>query len=137
MSGSGTKRAKSKSSPGGNGGYTAKEIQVLKGLEPVRQRPGMYIGGVDTRGLHHCVWEILDNSIDEVINGHATTVEVILDKDKSGIRISDNGRGIPVDKHPESKKPALETILTTLHAGGKFDSNNYKHSGGLHGVGAS
>ncbi|MCZ6792163.1 MAG: DNA topoisomerase IV subunit B [Planctomycetota bacterium] len=117
--------------------YTAKEITVLKGLQPVRRRPAMYIGGLDASGLHHLVWEILDNSVDEVINGHATTVEVVLDKDAEGIRISDNGRGIPVDKHPTSKKPALETILTTLHAGGKFDSRNYKHAGGLHGVGSS
>ncbi len=117
--------------------YTAKNISVLKGLEPVRRRPAMYIGGVDTAGLHHLVWEILDNSIDEVINGYATSVEVELDQDSEGIEISDNGRGIPVDKHPETKKPALETILTTLHAGGKFEDGNYIHSGGLHGVGSS
>lgn len=117
--------------------YTAKDISVLKGLEPVRRRPAMYIGGVDHRGLHHLVWEVLDNSIDEAINGYANTVEVVLDKDGGGIRITDNGRGIPVDKHPESKRSALETILTTLHAGGKFDSENYIHSGGLHGVGSS
>ena len=119
------------------GAYSAKDISVLKGLEPVRMRPAMYIGGVDKNGLHHLVWEIVDNAIDEVINGHATTVEVTLDKDSSGIEVSDNGRGIPVDKHPETKRPALETILTTLHAGGKFDSGNYIHSGGLHGVGSS
>ncbi len=117
--------------------YTAKNISVLKGLEPVRRRPAMYIGGVDATGLHHLVWEILDNSIDEVINGFATSVEVTLLKDACGIEISDNGRGIPVDKHPETKRPALETILTTLHAGGKFDEGNYLHSGGLHGVGSS
>ena len=119
------------------GAYSAKDISVLKGLEPVRMRPAMYIGGVDKNGLHHLVWEIVDNAIDEVINDHATTVEVTLDKDSSGIEVSDNGRGIPVDKHPETKRPALETILTTLHAGGKFDSGNYIHSGGLHGVGSS
>jgi len=119
------------------GAYSAKDISVLKGLEPVRMRPAMYIGGVDKNGLHHLVWEIVDNAIDEVINGHATTVEVTLDKDSSGIEVSDNGRGIPIDKHPETKRPALETILTTLHAGGKFDSGNYIHSGGLHGVGSS
>ena len=118
-------------------GYTAKNISVLKGLEPVRRRPAMYIGGVDAIGLHHLVWEILDNSIDEVINGFATAVEVTLAKDGATIDIADNGRGIPVDKHPETKKPALETILTTLHAGGKFDEGNYIHSGGLHGVGSS
>ena len=117
--------------------YTAKNISVLKGLEPVRRRPAMYIGGVDATGLHHLVWEILDNSIDEVINGFASTVEVTLRKDGKTVEISDNGRGIPVDKHPETKKPALETILTTLHAGGKFDEGNYIHSGGLHGVGSS
>jgi len=117
--------------------YTAKDISVLKGLDPVRRRPAMYIGGVDARGLHHLIWEILDNSIDEAMNGFATTVEVRLDKDSRGIEITDNGRGIPVDKHPETKTSALETILTTLHAGGKFDSSNYRHSGGLHGVGSS
>lgn len=117
--------------------YTAKDISVLKGLEPVRRRPAMYIGGVDSRGLHHLVWEIVDNAVDEVINGFATTVEVNLDRDAKGIEVVDNGRGIPVDIHPESRKPALETILTTLHAGGKFDSTNYLHSGGLHGVGSS
>ncbi|MBN1441843.1 MAG: DNA topoisomerase IV subunit B, partial [Planctomycetes bacterium] len=97
----------------------------------------MYIGGVDVRGLHHLIWEILDNSVDEAMNGYATTIEVVLDKDLKGIAITDNGRGIPVDTHPQSKRPALETILTTLHAGGKFGSDNYRHSGGLHGVGAS
>jgi len=132
-----------KSKRGGNGGakgagdYTGRSISVLKGLEPVRRRPAMYIGGVDARGLHHLIWEVLDNSIDEAINGYATTVEVKLDKDGQGIEVIDNGRGIPVDKHPETKRPTLETILTTLHAGGKFDSENYRHSGGLHGVGSS
>ncbi len=117
--------------------YDAKAITVLEGLEPVRKRPAMYIGGVDNRGLHHLLWEILDNAIDEVINGFATTIEVELDKDAKGVRVTDNGRGIPVDKHPKHKKSALELILTTLHAGGKFDSGNYIHSGGLHGVGSS
>ncbi len=120
-----------------NGSYQAKDITVLEGLEPVRRRPAMYIGGVDSRGLHHLVWEILDNSIDEVINGYASTIEVELDRDAEGIRITDNGRGIPVDRHPHFKKPALELILTTLHSGGKFDQANYLHSGGLHGVGSS
>ena len=133
--GPGKKKAAGKAQK--KGAYSAKDISVLKGLEPVRMRPAMYIGGVDKNGLHHLVWEIVDNAIDEVINGHATTVEVTLDKDSSGIEVSDNGRGIPVDKHPETKRPALETILTTLHAGGKFDSGNYIHSGGLHGVGSS
>jgi len=131
------KSPKSKMPTAASQRYTAKNISVLKGLEPVRRRPAMYIGGVDSNGLHHLVWEILDNSIDEVINGYATVVEVTLEKDSQRIEISDNGRGIPVDKHRETKKPALETILTTLHAGGKFDQGNYIHSGGLHGVGSS
>ena len=117
--------------------YTAKDISVLKGLEPVRRRPAMYIGGVDSNGLHHLVWEILDNSVDEAINNYASIIEVSLDKDLRGIEVSDNGRGVPVDIHPETKKPALETILTTLHSGAKFDQENYFHSGGLHGVGSS
>jgi DNA gyrase subunit B/topoisomerase-4 subunit B len=117
--------------------YTAKDITVLEGLEPVRRRPGMYIGGVGTAGLHHLVWEILDNSIDEAMNGHASNIWVTLHKDGSSITIEDDGRGIPVDKHPSSKKSALEVIFTTLHAGGKFDHGNYKTAGGLHGVGAS
>jgi DNA gyrase subunit B/topoisomerase-4 subunit B len=117
--------------------YTAKDITVLEGLEPVRRRPGMYIGGVGTTGLHHLVWEILDNSIDEAMNGHASNIWVTLHKDGSSITIEDDGRGIPIDKHPTSKKSALEVIFTTLHAGGKFDHGNYKTAGGLHGVGAS
>ena len=117
--------------------YTAKDITVLEGLEPVRRRPGMYIGGVGSAGLHHLVWEILDNSIDEAMNGHASNIWVTLHKDGSSITIEDDGRGIPIDKHPTSKKSALEVIFTTLHAGGKFDHDNYKTAGGLHGVGAS
>jgi DNA gyrase subunit B/topoisomerase-4 subunit B len=117
--------------------YSAKDITVLEGLEPVRQRPAMYIGGVDSRGLHHLLWEILDNAIDEVINGHASLIEVVLDADAEGVRVRDNGRGIPVDEHPKYRKPALELILTTLHSGGKFGHRNYLHSGGLHGVGSS
>jgi DNA gyrase/topoisomerase IV subunit B len=117
--------------------YTAKDIQALEGLEPVRKRPAMYIGGVDTRGYHHLLWEIVDNSIDEVINGHASWVDVTLHADGKTITVSDNGRGIPVDEMPKFKKPALEVILTTLHSGGKFDGDNYVHSGGLHGVGSS
>lgn len=117
--------------------YTAKDIQVLEGLEPVRKRPAMYIGGVDTKALHHLMSEVLDNSIDEVINGHASKVVVSLDKDGCGMTVVDNGRGIPVDVHPKHKKSALEIILCTLHAGGKFEGDNYKHSGGLHGVGIS
>ena len=117
--------------------YTARDITVLEGLEPVRKRPGMYIGGVDARGLHHLVNEIVDNAIDEVINGHATRLEVTLFPDGREIEVVDNGRGIPVDVHPKYKKSALELILTTLHAGGKFEHGSYVHAGGLHGVGAS
>src|SRR5512139_991345 len=117
--------------------YTAKDITVLEGLEPVRKRPGMYIGGVGSAGLHHLVWEILDNSVDEAMNGHASNIAVTLHADGSSITISDDGRGIPVDKHPATKKSALEVIFTVLHAGGKFEQGNYKTAGGLHGVGAS
>ncbi len=119
------------------GSYTAKDITVLEGLEPVRKRPGMYIGGVGSTGLHHLVWEVLDNSIDEAMNGHASNINVTLHEGESSITISDDGRGIPVDKHPQTKKSALEVIFTTLHAGGKFEHGNYKTAGGLHGVGAS
>jgi DNA gyrase subunit B/topoisomerase-4 subunit B len=117
--------------------YTAKDITVLEGLEPVRKRPGMYIGGVGSAGLHHLVWEILDNSVDEAMNGHASNIVVTLHADGSSITISDDGRGIPVDKHPKTKQSALEVIFTVLHAGGKFETGNYKTAGGLHGVGAS
>src|SRR5882762_1209233 len=117
--------------------YTAKDITVLEGLEPVRKRPGMYIGGVGSAGLHHLVWEVLDNSIDEAMNGHAANIWVTLHEDGSSITIEDDGRGIPVDKHPATKKSALEVIFTVLHAGGKFEQGNYKTAGGLHGVGAS
>lgn len=117
--------------------YTAKDIEVLEGLEPVRKRPAMYIGATDSRGLHHLLWEIIDNSIDEYLNGHAHLLEVMLHEDGRSASVTDNGRGIPVDKHPKYKRSALELILTTLHAGGKFSDQNYLHSGGLHGVGAS
>jgi DNA gyrase subunit B len=117
--------------------YTAKDITVLEGLEPVRKRPGMYIGGVGAAGLHHLVWEILDNSVDEAMNGYASNITVTLHGDGSSITVSDDGRGIPVDKHPKTKKSAIEVIFSTLHAGGKFDAGNYKTAGGLHGVGAS
>ena len=100
--------------------YTAKDITVLEGLEPVRKRPGMYIGGVGSTGLHHLVCETLDNSIDEAMNGHASNIRVTLHKDGSSITIEDDGRGIPVDVHPKTKKSALEVIFTVLHAGGKF-----------------
>ncbi len=118
-------------------GYTAKDIEVLEGLEPVRKRPAMYIGGVDARGYHHLLWEIVDNCVDEAINGHAKRIEVVLDADLHGASVTDDGRGIPVDVHPKFKRPALELILCTLHAGGKFDGGSYKVSGGLHGVGSS
>lgn len=117
--------------------YKSDNIVVLEGLEPVRKRPGMYIGGVGSAGLHHLIWEILDNSVDEAMNGHATEITLQLHKDGETVTVSDNGRGIPVDKHSKTKKSALETVLTVLHAGGKFDGNNYKTAGGLHGVGAS
>src|SRR5215470_13661419 len=97
----------------------------------------MYIGGVDAAGLHHLLWEIVDNSVDEAMNGHADRITVVLHKDGSSATVADNGRGIPVDKHSQYKKSALELILTTLHAGGKFEAKSYYHSGGLHGVGAS
>ncbi len=117
--------------------YTQEEITVLEGLEPVRQRPAMYIGDTARRGYHHLLWEIVDNSVDEAINGHATTIEVELDPDRRGVTVTDNGRGIPVGMMKKYKKPALELILTTLHAGGKFGQGNYEVSGGLHGVGSS
>jgi DNA gyrase subunit B len=117
--------------------YTAKDITVLEGLEPVRKRPGMYIGGVGSSGLHHLVWEILDNGVDEAMNGYASNIAVTLHADGSSITITDDGRGIPVDRHPQTKKSALEVIFTFLHAGGKFEHGSYKTAGGLHGVGAS
>ena len=117
--------------------YTAKDITVLEGLEPVRKRPGMYIGGVGMAGLHHLVWEVIDNAVDEAMNGYASNINVVLHKDGSSITVTDDGRGIPVDKHPTTKKSALEVIFTMLHAGGKFEQGNYKTAGGLHGVGAS
>jgi DNA gyrase subunit B/topoisomerase-4 subunit B len=117
--------------------YTAQDIQVLEGLEPVRKRPAMYIGGTDATGYHHLLWEIVDNSVDEVINGYATRIEVTLHDDGRTVTVADDGRGIPVDVMAKYKKPALEVILTTLHSGGKFEQGNYIHSGGLHGVGSS
>ncbi|WP_373440413.1 DNA topoisomerase (ATP-hydrolyzing) subunit B [Metamycoplasma equirhinis] len=116
--------------------YEASNIQVLEGLEAVRKRPGMYIGSIGFRGLHHLIWEIVDNSVDEAMAGYASKIDIILHSDNV-IEIVDNGRGMPVDIHPKTHKSAVETILTVLHAGGKFDGSNYKVSGGLHGVGAS
>ncbi len=117
--------------------YTGKDIQVLEGLAPVRKRPGMYIGGTGKAGLHHLLWELVDNAVDEATNGYASLIEVILHEDGNSCTVIDNGRGIPIDKHPVKKIPTLELILTTLHSGGKFDGSNYITSGGLHGVGSS
>ena len=117
--------------------YTAADIEVLEGLEPVRRRPGMYIGGTDEKAMHHLFAETIDNSMDEAVAGHATWIEVRLEAD-GFLSVIDNGRGIPVDAHPKfPKKSALEVIMTTLHSGGKFDGKAYQTSGGLHGVGVS
>ncbi len=117
--------------------YTGADIVVLEGLEAVRKRPGMYIGGTGKPGLHHLLWEIVDNGVDEAVNGYADCIKVQLHKDLTSVTVEDNGRGIPVDLHPKKKIPALQVILTTLHSGGKFEGDQYITSGGLHGVGAS
>ncbi len=116
--------------------YTARHLTVLEGLDAVRKRPGMYIGSTDSRGLHHCLWEIFDNSVDEALGGHCPRIDVILHADGSA-EVRDNGRGIPVDVERKTKLSGVELVMTRLHAGGKFGGGSYTASGGLHGVGAS